>query len=590
MKLKTTLRWGVPLLLAAFFSLTAVYGVSARYGTVELAVIVALYLLLSGALFSGAGALTRLGRAPGWLGAFGLIFAAVWHLREQTFVPGSILGVVIVAAVLAFPYQLLQTWLFNRGRDAPRATAVLVFALAGLAVWAGAYRTSQMLRWHLLRHNTMLGTPAYYLLDSSVLSRQQALFDRHRQDLPPAPAAVTMPETAATPETADAAPNVVFVMLDTLRADALSAYGGDPELMPRLNGFLDQSYRFTDVWANASWTRPSVASFFTGLLQEEHGARRLTDVLAPDQVTLSEIFSERGYRTAAIVTNLAAVSRESGFAQGFDSFLELEEPPYARAEKVKRAVFRWLGQAAASDERWFLYLHLLDPHEPYLSGEEPARKRWSEYWDAYRQELQYLDRHLSEILEALQRELAGRTLFFITSDHGEEFFEHEIFGHGYNLYGEVVEIPAALHTGQGAGDVGARLEARDFFDLLTRAAAGDVSIENWSRRRARDQRYTSTYHHTEGRLLLRPYLRRICTRAIEQGDYKLIWSAYGDTYELYNLARDPGELDNLAASEPERVARMAASLDPAVRFWSFAEGLDLSEEALERLRTLGYAE
>ncbi len=587
MELKRILRWGVPLLLTAYFSLAAVHGTSARYGTIELLVIVALYALLSGALFSGAGALTRLGQLPGWLGAFGLTFSKVWHLREQIFLPGSILSAVILAILLAFPYQLLQTWLFNKGRDAPRVSAFLVLALAGLVLWAGAYQASRMLRWHLLRHNTMLGTPAYYLLGTSVQARQQALFDRLQQDLPPAPAFAT-PETIAAPDGA-VKPNIVFVMLDTLRADALAAYGGDPELMPRLNSFLDESYRFTDVWANASWTRPSVASFFTGLLQEEHGARRLTDVLAADQVTLSEIFSERGYGTAAIVTNLAAVSRESGFAQGFDSFLELDDRPYARAEKVKRAVFHWLGQAKTSDERWFLYLHFFDPHEPYLSGKEPARKLASEYWDAYREELRYLDRHLSETLDALRRQLTGPTHFFITSDHGEEFFEHEIFGHGYNLYGEVVEIPAALHTGQGSGDVSARLEARDFFDLLTRAAA-DGSIEEWARRRARDQRYASTYHHTEGRLLLRPYLRRICTRAIEQGDYKLIWSAYGDTYGLYNLARDPGELRNLAAAEPERVARMAAALDPAVRFWSFAEGLELSDEALERLRTLGYAE
>ncbi len=99
----------------------------------------------------------------------------------------------------------------------------------------------------------------------------------------------------------------------------------------------------------------------------------------------------------------------------------------------------------------------------------------------------------------------------------------------------------------------------------------------------------SLYYGTEGRLLLRPYLRDICMRAVEQDGYKLIWSAYGDTYEFYDLARDPGELENLAAAEPERVARMAATFDSQVRFWTFPEAIEIDEELLEKLKALGYA-
>ena len=361
--------------------------------------------------------------------------------------------------------------------------------------------------------------------------------------------------------------------------------------MPRLNQVFADSYRFTEVVANSSWTRSSMASIFTGLLPEEHGARLMSDPLAPIQTTLAEILSERGYRSAAFVANIAAVGRHAGFDQGFELFQELKDDPYARAATVKRTVLRWLSQKETTKEPWFLYLHFFDPHEPYLSGNAPAHKIPSDYRAAYAEELEYLDRELAEVMDALRQALPDPTLFFITSDHGEEFAEHELFGHGYTLYDEVVHVPAALHTGNGSGNVTARLENRDFFDLLLRyTTSGELSIEDWSEGMARDLRYTSLYHGTEGRLLLRPYLRRICMRAVEEDGYKLIWSAFGDTFELYDLSRDPGELVNLAANEPERLARMAAKFDAQVKFWSFPEPLELTGEMLERLKTLGYAE
>ncbi len=591
--LTSALRRGLPLLLAFFFAATAIFGISARYSPGNLLIVVLLYLLISYALYGGAGWLLRFGRAAGCGGAFLVALTAVWHFREQTFLPGSIPEALLIAAVLAVPYYLLEVRLFER--EAPRLRAFLLPALGALVVLVSAYWASPMLRWHLLRHNTMLGTPAYYLLDRSILSRQEALFDQHR-----GPAGVPPPPELSAPPAPAAQPNIVFVLLDTLRADALAVHGGDPDLMPRLNELFADSYRFTNVVTNSTWTRPSMASFFTGLLPEEHGARLMNDPLAESHTTLAEILHDRGYRSAAFVANVIAGGRHAGFDQGFETFQEIQGQPYARAKTVKRSVLRWLSATSSSREdaqqdpsadKWLLYLHFFDPHEPYLSGEEPLFKRPESYLRAYAEELKYLDRELAEVLDALRRELPEPTLFFITSDHGEEFLEHELFGHGFSLYDEVARIPAALYTGHGPGmDVGARLENRDFFDLLlSYTATGEFSIEEWATRKAHDRRYTSLYHGTEGRLVLRPYLRNICMRAVEQDGYKLIWSAYGDTYELYDLSRDPGELWNLAAVEPERVAKMAATFDSHVGDWTFPETLELTDETLERLKTLGYA-
>ena len=586
------LRRLVPLLLAAFLTASAVFGVSARYRGVDLLVLALLYFCASHALYAAAATLLRCGRVAGMAGAFLFTFVPVWHFREQTFLPGSILEALLLAALLAVPYHRLETrWLTTPSGDPPSGPTwrgLLLSMLATVVVWVGAYQTSPMLRWHLLRHNTMLGTPAYYLLDESVLSRKEALFAPHREAGSPP----QVPAVSAPPASETGRPNIVFVLLDTLRADALAVHGGDPAVMPRLNRFFDGAYRFTDVRSSGGWTRPSVATMFTGLLPEEHGARLLTDALTADNVTLPEILQESGYRTAAFVANVAAINRDFGFAQGFEIFKEFDDLPYARAEKVKKYVLRWLAADPDLEDSWFIYLHFLDPHEPYLSGEAPRLKRPKSYLRAYREELRYLDRELGEVLDALRRELPEPTLFFVTSDHGEEFFEHELFGHAYTLYEEVARIPAALHTGQGPGrDIEARLESRDFFDLLVSSAAGgELSIEAWANRKQRDLRYASLYFGSEGRLLLRPYLRHVCTRALEQDDYKLIWSAFGDTYELYDLSRDPGELRNLAAEEPERVARMADALDDQVSFWRIPEAVELSAEALERLRTLGYVD
>ena len=176
----------------------------------------------------------------------------------------------------------------------------------------------------------------------------------------------------------------------------------------------------------------------------------------------------------------------------------------------------------------------------------------------------------------------------MTSDHGEEFFEHEEFGHGYSLYGEVTRIPAALHTGGGQGDVDVALEGRDLFDLLRRASRSKLDVPAWAAARHRDERYASIYYSSEGRLLLRPYLAKVCQRSVEAEGYKLVWSAYGETVELYDLAADAGEQRNLAAVRPDVVARLLPMLDDAVRFWSFPGTYERSPAELQQLRDLGY--
>lgn len=589
----------LPALLTAWLAATALLGVSAVYRPVHAAWLAALYALLAAALHS----ISRLGLAPGrrrrwagwpaWVAALPATFAVVWQLREQTFVPPSLVVTALLALVLAPLYAEASRRL---APPLPRGRTFAVAAVAGLlfaALFAAAYHGSEVMRWHLLRHNTMLGTPAFYLLEEPVAARQAALFARH--GVRPLPEG-TEPTEPAAPDGAPE-PNVVFVLLDTLRTDALAAWRarGDSEEtppMPRLDAFLGDAYRLTDVWANSSWTRPSMVSYFTGLLPEEHGVLDIGHRVPESLTLLPELLQERGYATVAFVANVAALGEITGFSQGFDHYYELDQTPYARAGQVRRTVEAWLERPGSPRSGLFLYLHYLDPHEPYLAGDAPSRKSPAGYQRAYRNELEYLDAELVPLLETLERQLASPTVFVIASDHGEEFGEHELYGHGQSLYGELIDVPVAVKMPDtSGGDLPARLEARDLFDLLVRIGSGEtVSLEDWARERERERRYASVYYSREGRLALRPYLRRVAMRAVEEDGRKLIWSAYGDTRELYHLTADAAERQNLLGQPETGAGELTAGLDRPVGRWVAPQAFEPTAENLEQLRALGYVD
>ncbi len=551
------------------------------------------YGLLACTLHFGCLLLTRLWAPLGWTGSLLLGAVVVWHLREKLLVPllrpAPFAAAAAALGILYFLVAVRQ----RRGATSLGGAAAASLGSAALLALAlvSFFHGSNTFRWHLLRHNTLIGTPAYYLLAEPVQSVCAEMWERHegtRKEATPIPAP-PVPEGAVRP-------NIVFVMIDTLRADGLEAYGGDPGLMPELNRFAEGALVFRDVLANATWTRPSVASFFTGLLPEEHGAVDRPYRLPPRELTLAEALRASGYRTAAFVSNYAAVGRDAGFDQGFDHFDQLagDPHPYARADRVNGAVARWLADEAGGkgggDRPLFLYLHYLDPHDPYLTpaedGSPPEFGR-----PAYDAELRYVDRVATPLLDELIRDLEGPTWVFVTSDHGEEFFEHGEFGHGHSLYREVIHLPALLRTPTGdSGRLDARLEARDFFDLLLAVSrGGGLDVRRWAEERSRPRRYASIYS-TSGAGIHRPYRGSVCMRGIEDEELYFVWSGYGSTYELYDRERDRGELANLARARPERIPDRLEALQEALQGWTTRDPVEHSDETLEQLRALGYVD
>ena len=302
------------------------------------------------------------------------------------------------------------------------------------------------------------------------------------------------------------------------------------------------------------------------------------------------------------------VSERTGFGQGFDEFVELRIEDeserldgadertvrglYVRAEGVNAAVLEWLREEEHAPERpVFLYVHYLDPHSPYLSGEEPGLEgtRDERKHGAYRQEVRYLDEHLGVLFEALRRELEGPIAIVFTSDHGEEFYEHGEWGHGHSLYGEQIRVPAFVHRTDAArpATLSPPLEMRDLFDLVMRLARPDpIDPAAWAEARARKIRYASQFlrRATKGW----PDRQETALRLIDDGETTLIWSAYGPSWQMYDRSGDPGETRNLVGSDPARAAALRTILDEQVRFWASTRRVEPNEEDREFLRALGY--
>lgn len=478
-----------------------------------------------------------------------------------------------------------------RLRPLPAVVVSLLSLLLFAAVTILAYRSQPLVRWQLLRQDRSIGTPAFYALSDPVRT-----VEKRHYALDEAPDAAPATRRArGQMGDLERRPHLVFILVDTLRADAFASHGASPPLMPELDAFSAKSMDFQDVIVNSGWTRPSVASFFTGLLGEDHGAMDRTDRLPEERTTLAERLKAEGYETQAFVTNWGACGGEVGFGQGFEQYrnLRVSEGAYMRGEAVSERVGSWLADRgrSSSEQPLFLYVHYLDPHTPYRSGGPPTPKSHSEAREAYDQELQYTDTHVAKLIRALGRALEGPTYILLTSDHGEQFGEHGARGHANFLYREVIHVPAILHTPDGhSGSVDASLEARDFYDLMVGLGSGDINdAQRWAKGAARDTRYSSMIVTTK-HAPHRPYLEKVAMRLVERNGTELIWSAYGPTQEMYDLEKDPGEVHNLLLERPEQVKRLSAIMHQQVGGRSAPDPILPSKDTTEQLRALGYVE
>jgi len=447
-------------------------------------------------------------------------------------------------------------------------------------------------------------------------------------------------------------PNVVLVVVDTLRADRLGSYGNRRGLTPFLDDLAKRSHVFTRAYAQAPWTNPSVASLFTSRYQSQHGITEFQSVLAADEQTLAEALRDAGYATGGFSAN-GLLSRRAGFDQGFDAyraFLQLGGAadrlmrPAKRAAEITAEGLRWLDEVRASRGAVpvFLYLHYMEPHTPYapppallerVRGARapldiealnravilanltpPSPEALRDMQDAYDAEVMAIDEGLRALAAALDaRGMLETSLLVVTADHGEEFEEHGGMGHGRTLYDEVLRVPLVIRTpGQTRGVAVERLVSSvdvaptvlEVAGVPPRATFEGVSL-------ARDltaRRTGSALRRWFARLLDdRPAPIVLSERrpqqaaevrgpthedAVVSGWGKVIRSSDGSR-AFYALDVDPGERrpDRVDEGEREHLsARLQTMRERAERNRTRAETHALDERTRGMLRALGYAD
>jgi len=285
---------------------------------------------------------------------------------------------------------------------------------------------------------------------------------------------------------------VTFVIVDTMRRDALGCYGREHAGTPVMDGLAESGTRFDQAISASGWTLPSVASMLTGTWPSMHKAlgkvSRLTPITA-DLPVAAEVYASHGYHTIGFA-NAAFLSPLLGLDRGFDEFDH--EHAYNKSSRRADVTVQAALQAleAHAEEKVFLLLHLFDPHlnydppegylEPFvgarntppaplsmnvcksmegLDGRPPSSADIEYMRAVYQGEVAFVDHALGSFVEGLKElDRWEQTTLLITSDHGEEFWEHGGFEHGHTLFDELVHIPWILHAPGQKGISARRIE------------------------------------------------------------------------------------------------------------------------------------
>jgi len=430
--------------------------------------------------------------------------------------------------------------------------------------------------------------------------------------------------------------NVLFILIDTLRAERLGSYGYERDTSPTLDGLAASGVRFARHLAQSSWTKPSMASLWTGLLPQRTGVTRFDHVLPDEALLPAEVLREAGFQTVGLYRN-GWVAPTFGFDQGFEVYqrpLGLPLPPnlkrqnptlyeHGTDEGVVASALEFLR--LQGDERWFLYLHLMDVHE-YLYDEESALFGLA-YSDIYDNSIRWTDGVL-EVLLAHLEDLGhlDDTLIVIASDHGEAFGERGFEGHARRVYRETTEVPLILSfpfrlepgivvetrtanidlwptvfdllglelpgadgrsrlpeilaSGRGAQAVsGAASPADSDEDIASQEPAIAHLDQTWARPTGPPRHTVSV---VQGPLR---YVRVEQVHAPRQSGPVMV-------EQLFDSRGDPREHRNHADENSEALARLAAEADRYLELrpdWGESPRREISELELNHLRALGYA-
>lgn len=424
--------------------------------------------------------------------------------------------------------------------------------------------------------------------------------------------ALAAPAAAEQAEEGQARPNIVFVLIDTLRADHLGCYGYGRDTSPTLDEIAAESVVFTDAVAPAPWTCPSMASVFTSLYPRTHrvldhgnkyqrrGEGSFTDALADSIPTLAEGLREAGYATGGFVA-APWMNVEFGFGQGFEVYDDVRGGEHRSGESVHQAAVRWL-ETRDPKRPFFLYVHYMEVHGPYNAPPEfrrpfveplrelakqgkltpltppqqryhsrqmeevdPELAKYMEYYVArYDAGIRWCDTLIARLrgsLEALG--LWDKAFVVITADHGEELGEHGGGDHGYNLHVHQLRVPLMIRTGWELqpATIEATVSLMDLAPTLWEVGgavvpAGAQGKSLVSMLRDPGQQ-TASFAFAEG------VKRKPTSVSVQFQHRKLMTDTQRGKPRYYDLVKDPMEQHPALAPTDE----IAARLQPALNDW-----------------------
>ncbi len=432
-------------------------------------------------------------------------------------------------------------------------------------------------------------------------------------------------------------PNILLIVMDTLRADHLSCYGYNRNTTPNIDRIAAEGALFENTISNASWTLPAHASIFTGMFSSKHGANSEHLYLDDRFTTIAELMRLYGYKTFGISNNYYIVPK-TNFDQGFDVFKWIDaftrcsvvgdlsefllinkaiwhiknllDMTDEGAYKTNKIVKEWIDSSHYTKSPFFIFINYMEAHGPYggtpysglwldkdisakkakgvnqntyvyLSGKKKMSDKVLQIFrDLYDGDISYLDFRIGQIFDYLRElEILDKTIVIITSDHGENFGEHNLIKHHLCIYDTVLHVPLIIRYPE-AFKPGLRIKRQvqltDIFptvlDILGVDLDGIEDIQGHTLLQ-RPQQHNQSFAVAEYILLdsfldklskeapdsdLSAYVRRL--KAIRTDEYKYIWASDGRN-ELYKIDDDPKELNNLIKTRPQKAKELAMLLN-----------------------------
>lgn len=403
--------------------------------------------------------------------------------------------------------------------------------------------------------------------------------------------------------------NVVFVSFDTLRADHTGFSGYGRNITPNIDEFAKRGFVFTDAVSVSSWTLPSSMSWFTGVYPSKHkvtnkftilpgGREEITNLtkVSPGIKTLAEVFKENGYLTGGF-TGGAGIHRQFGFDKGFDIYVD--DRDFSGFEYTYPKAIEWIK--TNKDSKLFIFLHGYNIHGQYtpsdgydkrfvdfeykgkLTGSKEEQKDLREeglnrgeifltsddvrFLEAlYDEKIQRADKIFSQFVEEYESlGLLNKTVFILTSDHGEELYEHGQIDHGHSLYEELIRVPLIITIpgGNKASKINYQVRSIDIMptildilglksdDMINNQLAGESLVPLFKGERKNYDAFSETdYRYAVFKKSIRTY-----------DGWKLIKDLEKKTDEIYFLESDKSEKDNLLRKNTEKFRYLNSSMN-----------------------------